>query len=125
MKRGLAAGLLILALAVCGPVRAQTPTPVTTGVLQARIADTLGAAIDRAFVLVHGYGRVGNVWVKVDQQVDVNINGEFQIQLAPGLYDLFVGSPGFIPYAKKVKIQPGKPTVLKIKLQVDMDNLQD
>jgi hypothetical protein len=123
MKRGLAAGLLILA--VCVPVRAQTPAPATTGILQARIADTLGAAISRAFVLVHGDGLVGNTWVKVNQQFDVNINGEFQIQLAPGLYDLFIGSPGFIPYAKKVKIQPGKPTILKIKLQVDMENLQD
>jgi hypothetical protein len=123
MKRRLAVGLLILA--VCVPSRAQTPAPTTTGVLQARIADTLGAAINRAFVLVHGDVRIDNSWVKVNQQVDVNINGEFQIQLAPGLYDLFIGSPGFIPFAKKVKIQPGKPTILKIKLQVDMENLQD
>ena len=123
MKREIAAGLLILA--VCMPTRAQTPDLATTGVLHGRISDTLGAAISRAFVLVHGDGRVGNTWVKVNQQVDVNINGEFQIQLAPGLYDLFIGSPGFIPYAKKVKIQTGKQTILKIKLQVDMENLQD
>jgi hypothetical protein len=119
ITRWLTAVFLIFALSVGAPARAQTTASAATGTLQGRISDTLGAAIS-GFVLVHS-----NQWVKIGEQVSVNENGEFQIQLAPGLYDLFVSYRGFIPWAKKIKIQPGKPTVLKIKLQVDMANLED
>jgi hypothetical protein len=70
----------------------------------------MGAAISRAFVLVHGEGSE-----KASQPLSVNENGEFQVQLAPGLYDLF--------YAKEVRVVPGKPTILKIKMAVDLANI--
>jgi len=120
MTRWLAAGLLILALALSGPAGAQSPAPAEKGVLHGRISDTLGAAISRAFVLVHRSGAA-----KESQQLAVSENGEFQVQLAPGLYDLFIGSPGFIPYAKAIMIPPDKPVELKIKLRVDMEHLED
>jgi hypothetical protein len=97
---------------------AQTPTSAPTGTLQARISDSMGAAISRAFVLVHGEGSE-----KASQPLSVNDNGEFQVQLAPGLYDLFIGSTGFVPYAKEVRVVPGKPTILKIKMAVDLANI--
>ena len=62
---------------------------------------------------------------KLDQQLTLNENGEFHIQLAPRLYDLFVGSVGFVPYAKEFRIEAGKPVALKIKLQVDMASITE
>ena len=91
-----------------------------TGTLQGRISDSLGAAISRGFFLVHSEGRD-----KLDQQLTLNENGEFHIQLAPRLYDLFVGSVGFVPYAKEFRIEAGKPVALKIKLQVDMASITE
>src|SRR5580658_4585384 len=107
MTRLLSSAALAGLIAVSTFAFAQTPTPEPAGTLQARISDTMGAAISRAYVLVHGDGSE-----KASQPLSVNENGEFQVQLAPGLYDLFIGSPGFVPYAKEVRILPGKPTIL-------------
>lgn len=90
------------------------------GTLQGRVSDSLGAAISRGFVLVHSFQQG-----KPDQQLTLNENGEFQAQLAPGLYDLFVGSVGFIPYAKEIRIQADKPVALKIKLKVDLESITE
>ncbi len=105
--------VLFAALTPC--LLAQTPATAGTGTLQGRISDSLGAAISRGFFLVHSEGRD-----KLDQQLALNENGEFQIQLAPGLYDVFAGSVGFVPYAKEIRIEAGKPVALKIKLQVNL-----
>lgn len=106
----------VIALSVSAVAQAPTPTP--SGALRARISDTMGAAISRAFVLVHSAGSE-----KTSQQLSVDENGELQVQLAPGLYDLFIGSRGFVPYAKEVRILSGKPTILKIKMAVDLANI--
>ncbi|MGB9407072.1 MAG: carboxypeptidase-like regulatory domain-containing protein [Terracidiphilus sp.] len=120
MKRWLAAVLFMGVFSTGASARAQTPAPAATGTLQGRISDSLGAAIIRGFFLVHSEGRD-----KLDQQLTLNENGEFHIQLAPGLYDLFIGSVGFVPYAKEIRIQANKPVVLKIKLKVDMESITE
>ena len=115
----LAASVLVCALFLAtGPDHdLAQPAPVT-GALHGRVSDELGAAIPRAFVLVHG-GPKGE-----SQQLKLNENGEFDAQLPPGLYDFFVGAIGFIPFAKEIKTQPGKPVVLKVKLRVDMEHIE-
>jgi hypothetical protein len=120
MARLLAAVLLVTALSAGTIAHCQAPAPAATGTLQGRIADPLGAAISRSFVLVYS-----ERWGNATKQVSVNDNGEFQIPLEPGMYSLFISSRGFIPYAKAIKIVPGKPVVLKVKLQVDMEHLED
>jgi hypothetical protein len=80
----------------------------------------LGAAIQRSFVLVHS-----DRWVQLDQQVTLTENGEFDTQLKPGLYDLFVGSRGFLPFTKVVDLRSCKPVAIKVRSLVDMEHLED
>jgi len=120
MRRWLTTFLLMAVFSLGASAKAQTPSPVATGTLQGRVSDSLGAVIRRGYVLVHCF-QPG----KPDQQLTLNENGEFHIQLAPGLYDLFVGSVGFVPYAKEFRIQADKPVVLKIKLKVDMESITE
>jgi carboxypeptidase family protein len=44
-------------------------------------------------------------------------NGQFTVKLAPGIYDLFVSQPGFLPVAEQVKLETGKETVFDPKLK--------
>lgn len=64
-------------------------------------------------------------WAKFDQQLKLTENGKFSVQLRPGLYDFFVGSPGLLPFAKEIDLHSCKPVALKIKLSVDLEHLQD
>ena len=93
--------------------------PEKNGVLGGQIQDRAGATI-QAFVLVHSDR--GN---KIDKQVPVDKEGEFKIELAAGLYDFFVASPGFLPIAKVIEIKGGRQTTLKLTMKVDEEHLQD
>jgi hypothetical protein len=118
MTRLAATVLLGALLFAAGPNPGHAQPAAATGSLRGRVSDEPGAAIFRGFVLVHG-GPKGE-----SRQLQLNENGEFDVQLAPGLYDFFVGSIGFIPFAKGIKIQPDKPVVLKVKLRVDMEHIE-
>jgi len=96
-----------------------SPKPEKNGVLAGHIHDRAGATI-QAFVLVHSDR--GN---KIDKQVRVDKDGEFKIELAPGLYVFFVASPGFLPIAKVIEIKGGRPTTLKLTMKVDEEHLQN
>jgi len=105
--------LLATVIATAVSTSAQTPAPdATTGTLQGHITDNSGTGIPAAFAYVQGNN-------DISQQVPVNEKGDFTVQLPPGIYNFFVGSLGFTPYAKEIKIIKNKPLVLKIKLPVD------
>jgi len=100
---------------------AQTPPAASkTCSFHGRISDTVGAAINRAFVLVYS-----DRLEKVSRQVSLNEYAEFAVELEPGLYDLFTASPGFVPVAKIINIRTCKPVDLKLKMQVDMEHMED
>ena len=104
------------------PLRGQDKAPSEDAKcsVHGRIVDPMGAVIYRAFVLVYS-----DAWEKIDQQVALNKDGQFDIRLKPGLYDLFIASPGFIPFAKVVDSRSCKPVTLKVKLMVDAEHLDD
>ncbi|MGA3047722.1 MAG: carboxypeptidase-like regulatory domain-containing protein [Terracidiphilus sp.] len=116
MTRLLTFAVLAFTVAIAIPACPQTSEPEATGVLQGKITDNYGIVISTAFVYVHGDN-------KVNEQVPINDNGEFTVQLPPGIYSVFVSSTGFAPFAKEIKIPRTKPApvVLKIKLHVDLD----
>jgi hypothetical protein len=116
----MAAALLGTMLFIGAPITAHAQTPAATCALHGRVADSLGAAVSKAFVLVHSFR-----WEEMNQQVKLDENGEFTLQLKPGFYHLFVGYAAFIPYAKVVDLRQCKPLVLKIKLNVDMTQMDD
>ncbi|HWG22003.1 MAG TPA: carboxypeptidase-like regulatory domain-containing protein [Terracidiphilus sp.] len=113
---------IVLAALSSPALLAQTPAPAAPDncVVHGRVADPLGAAISRAFFLVHSDG-----WATVDQQVKLSDNGEFDLRLKPGLYDLFIASPGFVPQARIIDTRACKPITLKLKMLVDMEHLED
>lgn len=93
--------------------------PQEMATLHGLIHDELGAAVARAFVLVHGGPRA------INQELKLNEKAEFEVRLPPGTYDVFVGSAGFVPYAKAVQVWKDKPVTLRIKLKVDKEHLED
>jgi hypothetical protein len=105
---------LALASAIALPAPAQTSEPDATGTLQGRVTDNYGAGITTAFVYVQGPNNIS-------QKVPVTDTGDFSVQLPPGIYNFFVGSTGFAPFAKEIKISLKKPVVMKVKLHVDLD----
>jgi hypothetical protein len=111
---------VVLALCVGSALHAQTPAAASTCSFSGRIADQLGAAISRAFVAVHS-----DRLVKTSRSIDLNDNGEFEVKLEPGMYDFFVGSRGFLPFAKEIDLRSCKPVALEVKLKVDLEHLED
>ena len=112
----------IVLLTLNSTVLAQTSaTPnEKTCLFSGRVADTVGISITKAFVLLYDEGDE-----KSNQQLVLNKNGEFQLKLEPGMYDLFVASPGFIPVAKVIDLRSCKPENLILKMQVDSVHMED
>jgi hypothetical protein len=97
----------------------QRPNAATEGALVGTVADKVeNAPIPHAFVYVHGGPR------KADSVPPVDGLGRFQVSLAPGLYDVFVASPGFLPTCVVVSIESGKTTKYEPRLGADNEHLQ-
>lgn len=121
IRKSLAAAILLLAFA----------SPITTfsqssalqsqrqnGRLAGNVADTYEEVpIRYAFVLVHR-SITGNMTVKINER------GEFDVSLAPGLYDVFVAADGFAPVCKKIEIKANASAVFKPRLEPDSEHLQ-
>ena len=50
--------------------------------------------------------------------------GMFELSLAPGLYDVFVGELSSLPMCKRIEIRADHTKVYTAKLEVDEDHLQ-
>ena len=95
------------------------PDAENKGLLRGEIVDPADAPIP-AFVFVHSDLRTS----KIAAQIPISSDGTFQINLAPGLYDLFVGYTAFQPIARVVEIKSGKTTHLKLAMKLDEKHLQ-
>jgi hypothetical protein len=89
------------------------------GVLRGNIVDRMDAPIP-AFLFVHS--NVGQD--RIATQIPVNSEGSFEINLPPGLYDLFVGYTSFVPIALIVEIKSGKKTHLNLTMKLDEKHLE-
>jgi hypothetical protein len=86
------------------------------GKLRGTIKDQQGAAIARAFVLVHP-DQINKR--KNDRVLQTNSYGEYSIGLPPGFYDVFVSEVGFSPSCRKVWIRTGQTAVYDTMLVLD------
>lgn len=120
MLRFIAAGIVASLLLTGTPCHLQAQAHEATCSFHGRIYDSAGAVIGRAFVIVHNERRA-----ETGQRVPLDQNGEFVLQLKPGMYDFFVASGGFIPYAKKIDLRACKPVELKVWMKVDQEHLED
>jgi hypothetical protein len=104
------------ALTLCAGMTEQT------GTLRGVVRDASGAALGGATILVQHWEFNENRkhFVPVVEPVAYSdFQGRFSINLPPGKYDVFVSSLAFSPLAKKIKIEPGKETVLDCELPFD------
>ena len=109
----------ICMLLLCTTVAAQTKQPDLTGHLRGSVADAAeAAAINYAFVFVHGSSGKGDITVRLDG------HGKFDLRLPVGLYDIFVAADGFSPACKRVEITAGRTTTFDVNLQPDSEHLQ-
>jgi hypothetical protein len=112
-----AACLLVGCLSVVPQAARQGQGP--GGRLEGDVADLAeNAPIRYAFVLVHSGLRKEDIRVKVDE------NGRYDLQLPPGLYDVFVAAEGFAPFCKKVGVFVGRTTTVRARLKPDAEHLE-
>lgn len=111
------AGLILITLVFLPPVLAQ-PQASATGVIKGTVTDPSGAVVTGTLIRIVSWGRsyLGKA-PESDMAVYADTNGQFKFELAPGIYDLFVSSPGFTPVAKQLKLEAGKETVFNPKLK--------
>jgi hypothetical protein len=88
--------------------------------LRGAIRDSEGAVITNAHVLIRAYpavqtavANVKNTWLQADAK------GVLDTKLRPGLYDICVLEPAFVPYCRKVYAEAGKALLFNVRLQAD------
>ena len=97
---------------------AAVSTHATT--LSGTIRDSEGAAISNAHVIIHwdSTSRDYNVGIREDKVISTDVNGQFSLDLPPGLYDVFVAATAFSPHCEKIRIKENGPRSYEIRLRV-------
>ncbi len=87
-------------------------------VVRVSIGDNNTTARD-AFVYVKDYFGQSSTALSANQP------GQFELSLAPGLYDVFVGEGSSLPMCKRVEIKSDHTKMYTAKLEADEDHLQN
>lgn len=93
--------------------------------IRGQIADSEGAAIANARVLIHWdssgstVGLSDNIGIKQDVIVATDTSGQYSANVPPGFYDVFVSAGAFTPTAAKVRVKEGEATIFSTKLKAD------
>jgi hypothetical protein len=75
------------------------------------------APIDNALVLVHRR-QAG------DREVHSDRAGIYEVQLSPGIYDVFVSAEGFSPACRKIEVNANKMTKFDVILEANTLGMQ-
>jgi Carboxypeptidase regulatory-like domain len=100
------------------------PNP-TKSRLQGKVIDDQGAVIASARVLVHWdpsgshVGLDSNLGIKEDVPLTTGKMGEFETDLPPGFYDLFISATAFSPVCQKIRLKEGGHPPVDFKLKAD------
>jgi len=88
--------------------------------IRGRVVDLAESVpISKAHVWIHEQG--GGFY----QEVSVDREGKFSVQLPEGYYYVLIGSSGFAPETHSLWLHDRKPIVLEVHLHSDFGNLQD
>ena len=112
---------LFLSLSCCLFGSAQTKPDIShAGILSGDVADAFeNAPIPRAVVFLRGSGKREIIPIKIDS------DGKFELSLAPGYYDIFVGADGFVPMCKVISMESEKTTKFSARLGTDSEHMQE
>lgn len=92
--------------------------------LRGVITDMLSNPLPKASVFVHwdpvgGNAKVtGNIGISKPLHTLTSEDGTYSAELRPGVYDVFITSPGFAPACEKIRIKPKGEAVVDKKLKV-------
>jgi Carboxypeptidase regulatory-like domain len=116
LKRSLDISLLLpLLLGLHQAIAADDPAPNFTGT----VADQTKAPVPKAHIWIHEWSGGPSFEAKPDAK------GTFATMLPNGYYEVMVGSPGFQPVSKSIRIDSGKSIKWQISLCADTENMQD
>lgn len=96
------------------------------GKLSGRVTDSHGVMISGASLIVHwdpsgsDHGLDSNVGLHEDLTVRVDKTGVYSVEVPPGFYDVFVSSPAWEPYCRKVRLRSGESQTLNPKMMVSL-----
>ena len=97
------------------------------GTVKGRVVDATDYGIANARLFFHrdptGSVPSANVGAKQDGEVATDKDGNFEMSLPRGIYDVFVSAPAFSPYCKKIRVKRGLE--LKVKLSVDQVTIKE
>ena len=111
---GLGFAFLMWTFPLDGAQPASTPASCP---LHVQVTDEDGTALPKAFVFIHNERGT-------NQQAAPDRTGLIKASLRPGLYDLFVAAPGFVPTAQIVDLRTCKPQSLNLMMILDADHTE-
>jgi hypothetical protein len=105
---------LLTSFALCAEVQTND-----LGVIVVEIRDSAeNVPISNAYVLLHNnFGARDPIIRRIGP-------GQFEISVAPGLYDVFSGAKGFAPRCSVAKVGPGGHLRLQMALKVDEEHME-
>ena len=94
----------------------------TKSALKGRVTDEMGAVIPRARIVVHwdpSGNQKGFDSKRDDLILTTNERGEFEEEMPPGFYDLFVSAAAFSPACRKIRLKQEPHGAVNFKLKAD------
>ncbi len=83
------------------------------------MTDPAGAVVEGVLIRIVHWGLDDKrKTVESEIALHTDTNGQFKVELAPGIYDLFLSGPWSSPVAKQVKVEAGKETEFNPKLEI-------
>ena len=99
---------------------ASTASTAPNTILQGVVADSEGAAVRMAYIVVHedGSGK-GTREAGADIKLRSDEGGRFSAQLEPGFYDVCVMAQAFTPDCRKVLMKEAQTASVTVRLKID------
>ena len=108
-----------LAATILGGQRQHKGRNSDLGRLVGQVVDAQESApIGRAFVLLYAEEN------QEQRRLNVDAKGRFELELAPGFYDVLAGAVEFLPQCKRIEISSGALSRFEPKLKADFEHLQ-
>jgi len=87
-------------------------------ILRGTVTHSEGAVISSARVLLHwdSVDLKTNVGIREDRVAITNRDGNFEVRLPPGFYDVFASASAFSPHCQKIRINRDSNLLMKLDL---------
>jgi hypothetical protein len=115
MEDSMKARAVMFCFAIALAISAYAADTPSSGKLKGTVADSTGAIISSATVIIHRDWPEGNTQ---DLRLTTDKAGGFSVELVPGFYDVAIFAHAFSPNSANVRIRTSQATYYTAKLQV-------